>query len=60
MKNKLDNINDIIIAQEFDSGGILDRAKDVVEKSSEKNTLVSDIIVGSRHKKKCKSKTRRK
>jgi len=61
MQEKLKNIKNIIIAQEFESGGIIDRANKIVDKSSTDEKSVSEMVVGSRHKKKgSKTKAKRK
>lgn len=49
--DKLKNINKIIDAEEFRSGGILDRAQDAAM-SNENEKTVKDIIVA--RSKKCK------
>jgi hypothetical protein len=57
-ENKLKNINKIIDAEEYSTGGILDRAKEAaVSTTNEK--VVQDIVIASRTRKRCRKNGRK-
>lgn len=60
MREKLDEIRGKIVnAENVNLGNILDRAQDVAMEK-EQHEKLSGIVIGSRHKKKHKSKAKRK
>lgn len=59
MIDKLKGVKEIIVAQEFDAGGILERAKDAAMDKKIKEEA-SEIVIGSRKKKSTKAKSKRK
>jgi len=56
--DKLKDINKVIDAEEYSTGGILDRATEAAVSKSNKK-VVQDIVIASRTRKRCRKNGRK-